>query len=247
MGKPTIGDTVSDWTILDYAPNKNGRTYFLCRCSCGSVREVMRQSLYKGSSSGCGHSRIPRKGVDLHGRYFGHLAIIGRSNERSKSGSIKWRCMCDCGTIVHETAGNLLSGHTVSCGCYMRKNNSDKLKKRRFIHGLSNTKAYNRSIENKRRELKKNLDLYWNYSMEIELESLQPKCVLCGSADRLSTDHVRPLSKGYGLYPGNAVRLCMKCNSRKNALDLEELNENTRVILLERAEEFRVHWKNYES
>lgn len=53
--------------------------------------------------------------IDITGRVYGRLTVLGfagRSNRASK-----WFCECDCGTITCVRAGNLQSGHTVSCGC----------------------------------------------------------------------------------------------------------------------------------
>jgi 5-methylcytosine-specific restriction endonuclease McrA len=59
------------------------------------------------------------------------------------------------------------------------------------------------------------------------------QCFNCGSVDRLSIDHHRPLSYGFGLSVNNAVLLCSSCNSSKgnqmpedvyNQKQLETLN-----------------------
>jgi 5-methylcytosine-specific restriction endonuclease McrA len=48
------------------------------------------------------------------------------------------------------------------------------------------------------------------------LESNEFRCVMCGSPDRLSIDHIIPLSKGGTNYPNNLQPLCRSCNSQKN-------------------------------
>jgi 5-methylcytosine-specific restriction endonuclease McrA len=78
--------------------------------------------------------------------------------------------------------------------------------------------------------------------MEEALRWLQPACVLCGADDCLSTDHVRPLSKGFGLEPGNAVTLCISCNSTKHDKDLDELPPDVAMKLLAEAKRFRDRW-----
>ena len=32
---------------------------------------------------------------------------------------MNWECICDCGNLTVVTAGNLLHGHTQSCGCIL--------------------------------------------------------------------------------------------------------------------------------
>ena len=52
---------------------------------------------------------------------------------------------------------------------------------------------------------------------------LQPTCVICGRSEKLEIDHVKPLSKGFGLEPGNVVILCSKCNGEKSDYDLKNI------------------------
>lgn len=66
--------------------------------------------------------------------------------------------------------------------------------------------------------------------------------MLCEATDDLSVDHVRPLSKGHGLRPGNAVTLCRSCNSSKKDKGLEEIPYRQRFKLLKAATEFKEHF-----
>lgn len=40
-------------------------------------------------------------------------------------------------------------------------------------------------------------------------------CVYCGSTDRLTLDHVRPVNKGGGNEPANLATSCLSCNSAR--------------------------------
>ncbi len=53
--------------------------------------------------------------VDLAGRIFGDLTVIGRS-EYNKQGKPAWHCLCSCGSEAIIRGSNLVSGHTESCG-----------------------------------------------------------------------------------------------------------------------------------
>lgn len=83
----------------------------------------------------------------------------------------------------------------------------------------------------------------WTKDMEAHLRELQPQCVICGTEKDLTTDHVRPLKMGYVKCPGNVVRLCRTCNSKKGAKGLTELPAIIVIKLLENALEFEASWK----
>lgn len=56
------------------------------------------------------------KAKDLSGQRFGRLIaleIVGKH----PTGSVVWRCRCDCGNIVDVRSRDLVRGHTKSCGC----------------------------------------------------------------------------------------------------------------------------------
>ena len=60
------------------------------------------------------------KPKDLAGRSFGRLTCIAQTGS-SKQGNATWLCRCQCGKESTVLAGNLLSGHTKSCGCLQRE------------------------------------------------------------------------------------------------------------------------------
>ncbi len=178
---------------------------------------------------------------NLAGQKFGRLLVIERAS-KSVSGEIMWGCKCDCGKSHTASQSNLRGGNTRSCGCLRRETASRVSKQNHTTHGLTGTPEYDRARKNKRRERKRNLDSGWTHEMEQALVAFYPNCVLCNGNDRMTTDHVRPLSKGHGLAPGNAVRLCVSCNSIKQARDLDKLPDDMRVKLLEAARQFEKHY-----
>ncbi len=52
---------------------------------------------------------------DLEGHRFGRLVVVGYLGKAMRG---QWWCKCDCGMQVRVMTGNLLRGHTRSCGCY---------------------------------------------------------------------------------------------------------------------------------
>lgn len=71
--------------------------------------------------------------IDLTGKRFGRLTVLSETDKRI-SGSVVWKCKCDCGNTVEVSHNHLSRGATVSCGCY----NSEIIRK----HSKSRTHLY---------------------------------------------------------------------------------------------------------
>ena len=59
--------------------------------------------------------------MDLKGMHFGRLTVEEES-ERRDSKNRYWWCSCECGMWVRVRQDNLLSLHTMSCGCLREEN-----------------------------------------------------------------------------------------------------------------------------
>jgi hypothetical protein len=69
--------------------------------------------------------------IDLTGQKYQRLTVI-KFVELIKYGAV-WECKCDCGNIKNVRSGDLRSGNTNSCGCYMK----DRIKETNIKHGAS--------------------------------------------------------------------------------------------------------------
>lgn len=61
--------------------------------------------------------------TDLTGQRFGRYTVIKRAEDQiSPSGKhrVMWLCKCDCGNTNAVLSAALVSGHTVSCGCFKK-------------------------------------------------------------------------------------------------------------------------------
>lgn len=65
---------------------------------------------------------MDRKVIDLTGKKFGRLTVIGRSPENAANGRSRWYCVCECGNESTVIGQNLRTGNTTSCGCLARRN-----------------------------------------------------------------------------------------------------------------------------
>lgn len=214
--------------------SKTGCAIWECACSCGNTVNISSNSLRNGRQTCNRHLHSIK---DITGVIFGRLTVV-KFHGIEKHKAI-WECRCQCGREINVRENALKSGNTTSCGCYKNEN----LKSINKTHGLSSTKEYKATIRARRRERERKLDCEWTVDMEMALRKIQPSCVLCGGLDRLATDHVQPLSSGYGLKPGNAVRLCVHCNTSKNDKTITELDDKTKNTILLSAQNFKRYWE----
>lgn len=64
--------------------------------------------------------------VDLAGRTFGRLTVLGESDRRSSGGHILWQCRCECGGTTEVVGTNLTGGNTRTCGCGQGRSSDGK-------------------------------------------------------------------------------------------------------------------------
>lgn len=76
------------------------------------------------------------KKQDLTGLVYGQLTVLQELPSNGKY--TRWLCRCDCGKEKSIISVALRQGTTVSCGCYGRKNSSQ----RNSTHGMSKSPEY---------------------------------------------------------------------------------------------------------
>lgn len=110
------------WTVLTPNVRKTKkRTYHLCQCQCGVIKEVDEYCLRtnKSKSCGCMNATFGRKihFIDETNNRYGYLKVLSKTEERDGNGSIYWLCECRCGAQRTVIGSHLRDGHTKSCGC----------------------------------------------------------------------------------------------------------------------------------
>ena len=83
-----IGQTFGQWIVIALAPSRGYHTYSLCRCQCGTEKEVKMCNLLTGRSSSCGC----RNGDILRARMSTHQ--MTSSPEYKGWANMKARCDC---------------------------------------------------------------------------------------------------------------------------------------------------------
>ena len=102
--------------IKPTSERKQGSVVWECKCECGNTcKKTARElNLLKFPSCGCLSPYIKE---DLTNKTYGLLTVLGRAKIQDKFGRCIWQCKCQCGSITNVSTSNLISGHTISCGC----------------------------------------------------------------------------------------------------------------------------------
>lgn len=74
------------------------------------------------------------KFINRTGQRYGRLMVTSFAGRNTLRKTV-WNCLCDCGSTKQVVSGDLTTGNTVSCGCY--------LKERITKHGGWNKSSYN--------------------------------------------------------------------------------------------------------
>lgn len=141
----------------------NGKAYWLCKCDCGGEKVVDTYRLKSGHTRSCGcleqENREKRKSCDEYiGKKYAHLTII--SEVPTKANELrKVICRCDCGTEKIYYLGNVLVGHTQSCGCFHK----EYLREKQTVHCDSKSRLYEVWLNIKRRCYSEKCNCYKNY------------------------------------------------------------------------------------
>ena len=80
----------------------------------------MGSSISLGTHDVSYREEFKTRAVDRRGVRYGRLTAIEPTNKR-QSGSIVWRCVCDCGNEAFVSAKLLATGSAQSCGCLRRE------------------------------------------------------------------------------------------------------------------------------
>ena len=129
MGKKIdlTGKKFGLWTVLEQSHERDasGSIMWKCQCQCGTIRNVSGQSLRRGKSTCCGCIK-QNLNNNMLGKKFGMLTVIEKTSERSNNGSIKWKCLCDCGNYcIRSTVDLHRKDRIQNCGCYNKTTNLD--------------------------------------------------------------------------------------------------------------------------
>lgn len=79
---------------------------------------------------------------DITGQIYGRLKVISIAG-KGNQGRLLWKCICECGKECIVRSGDLISGRTRSCKCWMKEMGKINGKSSSTIHGFYGTSTYN--------------------------------------------------------------------------------------------------------
>ena len=123
MSKPIkniIGNKYNEWTVIDKTDSPK---YYICKCSCGNIKKVARDSLVRGTSKCCGCIKSYIKnysGHKVNGFYIVRKATQNdciKFNWKRKK-SITWYYIVKCKKCGKEFVSDINHlSKLKSCGC----------------------------------------------------------------------------------------------------------------------------------
>ena len=165
--------------VLRRATPRGRRTYWLCRCRCGVVKEIRSDALRaEGGTRSCGCLQIEAVKAlgnrHVPGERFSRLVIIKLVCSIPKRGGV-YLCQCDCGKRVKVQGRNLRNGLTGSCGCRQRdirsaliKHGQARLKRKTSIYN-----AYQRQKHQCRNPHSRYARYFHDKGIEFRFESFE--------------------------------------------------------------------------
>lgn len=164
-------DSIGEWS---------SKTVRVACPECGSVQNIQKRLI-----TGKGHSFCRPCGdslsrlIDITGKRYGKLTVVGYSHSYGKSSY--WNVLCDCGNKHVAEKQNIKRGHVKSCGCAV-KNNGAKL------FGIDHPNWNPRLTDEERvsrRDTTENTE--WR-GFVFDRDGY--KCVICGAHGRINAHHL---------------------------------------------------------
>lgn len=117
LEKKYIGQKYSRLTIREIYWNQKGDLRCISLCECGKEKDALLNNVVSARTKSCGCLRNHVHSLEMTGKKFHHLRVLGLSGEKDKHKIHIWNCVCDCGRSVKYTTVDLKKGYKKDCGC----------------------------------------------------------------------------------------------------------------------------------
>jgi len=233
------GERYGKLTVLASKTGSEGERLWECLCDCGTETTIVADDRKRLRATSCGcltqgtsEGRLHPQADDLAARRFGRLTVLRVAGRKS---GLVWECRCECGVIKAVRANSLLSGGTVSCGCYQRER-ARELHKGKPLPGRAPDDLYAwRDLFRSYRRTAERRGLAWELGESEAIELFQGACHYCGAPPSQIAGHRRRVNpspvlyngidrreSAHGYIPDNVVPCCGRCNAAKSASSYHE-------------------------
>lgn len=161
-----------------------------------------------------------RKKINLLGKKFGHVTVIG---EYANIGErVRWLCKCDCGQDVVKLAQDLKRGSSLSCGCHHGNRKYNRAKSSAANIFNTNYKDTDLSLD-EFMELSRRNCYYCNSPPSNKYQNQCGDVFVYSGLDRIdsSLTHLK----------SNCVPCCKVCNIMKKNFSMEYFTTHIKRIL----------------
>ena len=201
------------------------------RDHCGNQKVIAASDVKHSGTRSCGclanEHAMSLNRQDITGERFDRLEAVCPTDERDESGSVVWKCVCQCGSEVKYSVNQLRSGRIHSYGCWYQETRKTCYKTRRDLQEQTSVNALIASKKPNRNNTSGYTDVYlekktgrWQAYI-----NLQKRRYYLGSYDDIATAaSIRAHAEKHFHDPIIAEHF-EKMNSRKRAELLEYLSK----------------------
>lgn len=214
------GDVYANWIVIADTGSKTptGARKLLCKCKCGTEKQVDEIGLNRGTSTSCGKGTCRKDFIDIKGKKFGRWTVVDIS--KKENGNYFWNVICDCGKKSVRKYNNLK--YSNSCGCISVEMLVARCK-------LPEGVAAQNLVLISYKKWAKNRGHSFNLTDEECLNLMVKNCFYCGALpsngkkSRTSTfiySGIDRVDNSLGYQTDNCVPCCKKCNTKKFAVSM---------------------------
>jgi len=183
--------------IKDIGKNKHNKKIARYRCFCGEEFETLKTYVRTKETKSCGCLSQRIKIGDI----FGKLEVVDLYG-KTKNGTNKWKCICECGNITIVDTSKLTLNRTKSCGCLRKKTGSS--------HHL-----WNHNKTSKQREDTRSTEEYFEWRRSVYIRDKYTCRVCLKYSGKLNAHHLDGyewcIEKRTDI--DNGITLCEECHN----------------------------------
>ena len=146
------------------------------------------------------------------GKVYGRLTLV--EDLGVKKGSRKFKCKCECGSVVSRRAYDVVNLHTRSCGCLNKELAAERISEARKLRKVKKADPV-QSLYNRYKQGAARRELPFKLTLEQFGLIVKKKCAYCGIISKSRLNGVDRIDSSKGYIVGNVNPACKICNVSK--------------------------------